>query len=127
MACRQSRWLSTHLAIDVHELLGQDAKALGTHKLVLGMNDQKVDAQVLAGSRLLDKAAVSRVTLGIMLLALGDLCLGLFELTVAGQVNRIDIAATRAADACNDLKALKLNLFVVMLTASSVPWLGLAP
>lgn len=78
---------------------------------VLGMNDQKVDAQVLAGSRLLDKAAVSRVTLGIMLLALGDLCLGLFELTVAGQVNRIDIAATRAADACNDLKALKLNLF----------------
>lgn len=111
MACRQSRWPSAHLAIDVHELLGKDAKALGAHQLILGMNDQKVDAQVLAGGSLLDKATMCSVALGIVLLAFRDLCLGLFELTVAGQVNRIDIAATRAADACNDLKALKLNLF----------------
>ena len=69
MACRQSRWLSAHLAIDVHELLGQDAKALGTHKLVLGMNDQKIDAQVLAGGSLLDKATMGSVALGIVLLA----------------------------------------------------------
>lgn len=46
------------------------------------MNNQKIDAQVLASCSLLDKATVSRVTLGIVLLALGDLRLGLFELAV---------------------------------------------
>lgn len=51
----QGPWLRAHLAIDVHELLGKDAKALGTHKLILGMDNQFIDAQVLASCSLLDK------------------------------------------------------------------------
>ena len=46
------------------------------------MNDQKIDAQVLAGGSLLDKATMGSVALGIVLLAFRDLCLGLFELAV---------------------------------------------
>ena len=79
---RQSPWLRAHLAIDVHELLGKDAKPLGAHQLILGMDDQKIDAQVFAGGSLLDKATVSSVAPGIVLLAFRDLCLGLFELAI---------------------------------------------
>lgn len=81
-ARQQGQRLRAHLAIGVHELLGKDAKALGAHQLILGMDDQKIDAQVLAGGSLLDKATMGSVALGIVLLAFRDLCLGLFELAV---------------------------------------------
>ena len=58
-ARQQGQRLRAHLAIDVHELLGKDAKALGAHQLILGMDDQKIDAQVLAGGSLLDKATMA--------------------------------------------------------------------